>query len=358
MSTPPTFLPGPTESDTTHAAPVLVLRVSANYVVSGSADHFVRIWLKSSGNLVQPPVSSYPEAAIKSVEISEELGVVFGGDGKGNIVAWQLSTGERLFIEPAHSDTVLSLTIDKNTLVSSSRDQCAKIWELVVHDSGLPASLQLRHTLEGHSMAVLAVQVAGSRVYTTSGDKSIRVWDKQSGNLIRTLEGLVSIAQFQIRKGVTGTEQLLGASTDKTVRLYDLETGAELACLTGHTNVVCSAQFLELDRVDVGHLRIVSASYDGSIRVWKVLAEPPFSYTCVEKLSFSSAVVTRRAFPTQTRAYYDPVREQMKKEREAARQAQESIARVLDMQVSGSQVYCCGESAHIINWNLISPRDG
>jgi WD40 repeat protein len=348
MSTPAIFLPTPDSLNGLHTAPVLGLQASANYVVSGSADRTVCIWLKSTSDLALPPLTTGIETAVKSV------GLVIGGDGKGNIVAWRLSDGERLFVQPAHNDTVLSLALDGSTLVSSSRDQCAKIWEVSVPGNAQLVTLELRHTLQGHNMAVLAVKLVDGRVYTTSGDRSTRLWDQQSGHLIRKFEGLMSIAKFQIRKSITGIQQLLGAGTDGTVRLYNLKTGAELACLMGHTNVVCSVQFLGTDSEDSTRVRIASASYDGTIRLWTLLPEPPYSWECVGNISFTDAVILKRTFPTRTMTNDDPERQKKIMEKDLAKQQDLPVCRILNMQVSDGYLYCSGESAHVIAWKLVS----
>jgi WD40 repeat protein len=156
-------------------------------------------------------------------------------------------------------------------------------------------------------MAVLAVQLSNSRIYTSSGDKSVRIWDTHSGKLIHKLEGLTSIARFQVKEDASDAERLIGACTDGTVRLYNTETGAELACLKGHTNVVSSVEFLDPDVADTGHIGVASASYDGTVRLWTILEEPIFSWKCVSEFSFSDVVVTPRPFPRYTTTNKDSV---------------------------------------------------
>jgi WD40 repeat protein len=355
MSAPAAFLPSRDKPDQTHGAPVLALQVSANYVVSSSADSFVRVWLKSSSDLALPPLSSGSEASIKSVEISEELGLVFGGNGRGNIVVWRLSDGERLHVESAHDDTVLSLAIDTSTLVSTSKDQCAKIWELQVMGSAKPARLQLRHTLQGHSMPVLAAQLSNHRIYTTSADKSCRIWDQHSGNLLSTLQGISSAAHFQITEDTAGRKLLVTAGTDGKVRIYDADTGTQRVCLEGHTNVVCSVQLLEPVQTNSEHLRIASASYDGTIRLWTLPQPALASWECVQTFSFSDAVLTPRAFLQPTGDYQDdPIREGKVNRSNETRQGEKHVNRAIDMQVSDGYLYCGGEGAYIVAWCLAS----
>jgi WD40 repeat protein len=148
------------------------LQVSANYIVSSSVDYSVRVWSKRDGVLAFPPLFGHPEATIKAVEISEELGLVFGGDHRGNIVAWRLSDGERLLVHPAHSDIILALALDKTTLASTSRDQSAKVWQIQIKMPEL-CILQLQHNLLGYNQAVLAVQLSGHSIYTSSRNKDL-----------------------------------------------------------------------------------------------------------------------------------------------------------------------------------------
>jgi F-box and WD-40 domain protein 1/11 len=168
-----------------------------------------------------------------TVEVSEELDIVVGGDTRGNITVWRVSDGAQLRTQSAHDDTVLALALDKATLVSASRDQCAKVWNVDLQ----PFSLQLRHTLLGHDKPVLGVQITPSYIYTSSSDHTVRIWSQKSGKHVRSLEPVASIVAFKIRETTAGT-LLLGTCTDSTARLYNVETGAELACLEGHTNIV------------------------------------------------------------------------------------------------------------------------
>ncbi|KAH3973685.1 hypothetical protein HBI81_139880 [Parastagonospora nodorum] len=360
MSVPTSFLPSLDRPNNVHASPVLALRISPNYIVTGSADTFVRVWLKSSGNLALPALSGNPKASFKTVEISEQLGLVFGGDGKGNITAWRLSDGERLLVQASHEDTVLSLTLDKSTLVSTSRDQVAKVWELETTDGLQSAILQLSHTLQGHRMAVLAAKNANNRIYTSSGDRSIRIWGKHSGNLIRKLEGVASITWFQLRNDAAGTEQLVGACTDGTIRIYNTETGAELACLEGHTNVVSSVQLLKEDSAGDRTIYVASASYDGRVRLWKLPAGDLSLGKCATQLSFTDAVVTPLPLPVSLKANNDPVDPARKEEikiRDLEKKGEKFVYRVFVMQVSDGYLYCGGESAHVFAWKLHAELD-
>ncbi len=54
-------------------------------------------------------------------------------------------------------------------------------------------------------------------------------------------------------------------NSDRTVRLWDVDTGECLHVLTGHTNGVTSVGFLSTDNSSP---ILASASFDGTIRLW------------------------------------------------------------------------------------------
>jgi WD40 repeat protein len=331
------YVPRLDDPSPTHSARVLALQVSANYIVSSSVDYSVRVWSKRDRVLALPPLFGHPKATIKAVEISEELGLVFGGDHRGNIVAWRLSDGERLLVHPAHSDIVLALALDKTTLASTSRDQSAKVWQIQIEMPEL-CILQLQHNLLGHNQAVLAVQLSSHSIYTSSGNKDLRIWDRLSGTLLKSLECLASAASFQVRHDATGT-QLIGAYTDGMVRVYDLDKGVEVACLEGHTGPVCSVKLVDagLAGSTSEYPRIASASYDGTIRLWARQQGSQFSWEIVDILSFSDAVIS--PVPTLPQA-------------RSTIQEGKNVYRAADIAVCGHYLYCCGEGSHIVVWHL------
>ena len=58
-------------------------------------------------------------------------------------------------------------------------------------------------------------------------------------------------------------KRLLTSSTDKTLRLWDTDTGKEMRIYKGHTaGVTCVAYFPD-------GKRIASASHDGTVRIWR-----------------------------------------------------------------------------------------
>ena len=80
---------------------------------------------------------------------------------------------------------VLSVAIspDGETIVSGSEDNSLKIWNL---ETG-----ELVRTIEGHSDWVWSVAISpdGETIVSGSYDKSLKIWNLKTGELVRTLEG-------------------------------------------------------------------------------------------------------------------------------------------------------------------------
>jgi WD40 repeat protein/cytidylate kinase len=116
--------------------------------------------------------------------------------------------------------------------------------------------------LEGHIEGVLCVAVSpdGQHIVSGSQDKTVRVWNAQTGDQVAVLEGhskSVSSASFS-----PDTQQIVSGSWDKTVRVWNAQTGDKGAVLEGHGDRVTSASFSPDGQ------QIVSGSHDDTVRVW------------------------------------------------------------------------------------------
>ena len=81
----------------------------------------------------------------------------------------------------------------------------------------------------------------GTRIVTASDDKTARLWDAASGAEIAVLSGHESYV-YSAAFSPDGT-RIVTASWDKTARLWDAASGAEIAVLSGHEDAVHSAAF-------------------------------------------------------------------------------------------------------------------
>src|ERR1700761_904436 len=92
--------------------------------------------------------------------------------------------------------------------------------------------------LTGHTGAVNSVSFSpdGAWLSTASEDKTARVWNAATGELLHTLTGHED-AVFAAPFSPDGS-RIATVSADLTPRLWDARTGAVLRELTGHTGAV------------------------------------------------------------------------------------------------------------------------
>ena len=182
--------------------------------------------------------------------------------------------GELLHILEGHAAGInaIALTPDGTRLVSASDDRTLKVWDLQT------GSLLL--TLEGHTGIVKAVAIApdGSHLISGAWDHTLRVWDLQTGR---------ETQQFQEKTGVVTDIEIapngrkfisaagVSAGTDSSdidrLKLWDLETGAEITSLCGHTGPVDSVTITPDGQYAVsGAGSTVMQPSDETIRIWEL----------------------------------------------------------------------------------------
>jgi guanine nucleotide-binding protein subunit beta-2-like 1 protein len=137
-------------------------------------------------------------------------------------------------------------------------------------------ALILRGTLKGHRNWVTAIATTSENpnmILSASRDKSIIIWtltrdETNYGVPRRSLTGHNHFVQDVV---ISSDGQFaLSASWDKTLRLWDLNTGRTTRRFVGHTNDVLSVSFSADNR------QIVSGSRDKTIKLWNTLGECKF----------------------------------------------------------------------------------
>ncbi|EDR00706.1 uncharacterized protein LACBIDRAFT_395936 [Laccaria bicolor S238N-H82] len=142
--------------------------------------------------------------------------------------------------------------------------------------------------LSGHTSTVCSVTFSpdNRRIASGSNDRTVRIWDAETGKPVgEPFQGhgrIMSVAFSPDGKHV------VSGSVDQTVNIWDVGTGKPMGePLRGHTDSVCSVAF------SPDSTRIASGSLDQAIRIWdattwNLLGEPFRGHTKgVRSLAFS-----------------------------------------------------------------------
>jgi WD40 repeat protein len=118
------------------------------------------------------------------------------------------------------------------------------------------------NTLEAHNDSVISVVYSpdGKQLASASSDSTIKIWDISTGQTLNTLSGhrhiVTSVAYSPDGKNLAST------SSDRTIKIWDISTGQTLKTLTGHSSEVNSVVYSPDGK------QLASASWDRTIRIW------------------------------------------------------------------------------------------
>lgn len=163
-----------------------------------------------------------------------------------------------------HGGWVTALTVspeNPNTLLSSSRDNSVLVWELTRHeeDYGFPVRALTGHS---HFVSDVTISVDGQFALTSSWDRTLKLWEIESGNALRTFSShtkdVMSVAFSPDNR------QIVSCGRDRSIKLWNTlgECKYTLAPRS-HTNWVSCVRFSPSD-----NKVIVSAGWDGLVKVW------------------------------------------------------------------------------------------
>ncbi len=157
---------------------------------------------------------------------------------------------------------------DSKVLATASADKTVKLWDV---ETG-----KVTATLTGHTDCVCAVAFArdGKTLASGSFDKTAIIWDVEKQRARHTLtghRGAVQTVAFS-----PDCQTVATGSIDATIRLWDVAKGTHQATITGHKTWVNALVYSKDGKY------LVSGSSDGTVRLW----DPA---THEEKLSFDFA---------------------------------------------------------------------
>ncbi|MDX9723911.1 MAG: protein kinase [Myxococcota bacterium] len=217
----------------------------------------VRVWSVSEQAIVLQRWLAFPEGRVRVVELSADGRLVVAA---GQVLQLCTASGELLRRFEGHEREVMAVSMDREgrLLASVSRDRTARVWDL---GSG---ELLRTESLSVLDPQAIALSPDGSRLAVADGARLMLMRLDESGSkVIDVHTDAIEVLRFS----EDGTLLLSGA-LDHSARLFN-HRGDEIARFVGHDEGVWDARFVE--GVAAGEwARLVVTAGDTSLRFWSV----------------------------------------------------------------------------------------
>jgi len=268
-------------------------------IVTASRDQTIRLWDAKDGKLLAKMTGH--KGCVNDARFSPDGSRIASVSSDHTLRIWDGLTGESLGVLHGHSGELTSVSYLGSEIVSHGLDGTIRYWN--------PDSIERDNRLKGHKSFVygVAMHPDGKQVASASWDGTVRIWEYSTGRELKVFshgegtivtalaynpEGrlLVSLCRqkgahlwdtetgellhrWEIKPEVwrdpkiafsPNGELIATATPDRIVRIFNVKTKAEVAALSGHSDVVRDLAFTP----DGCHLVTSGDCDDPTIRVW------------------------------------------------------------------------------------------
>ena len=251
-----------------HTAPVwcVCLSPDGHLVCTAADDATLRVWRRTPGVIDDVCVTSPATRWVYGYNPGRRAGVCVTSDSRKlvfsyfdhSLQVWDIFSDERPVSILGHSDLICRIIpLPCNRVVSASYDGSLMLWRL-------DAEVIYEAHMRGHSGAVRTCEVTPDHrfVVSASSDRTIRIWDLSDGSLLRTLTGhsaavnLLSICpRGDLLVSVADDSEIIVWSISRGQSLCRLQADTQLtSCHTTDTHIVAGD---EIGRVHLLRLREV-----------------------------------------------------------------------------------------------------
>ncbi|KAF9532902.1 WD40-repeat-containing domain protein [Crepidotus variabilis] len=194
---------------------------------TGSRDKTIREWNLETG-MVERIFSGVHTGSVLS--LCADGGYLASAGSDRQVGVWRLDTAELVKTICDHEDSVLCVRFNSTILVSCSKDRTVRTYFF--------PSLKSQFVMCAHRAAVNAVSISESHIVSASGDRSVKLWDANTGRLLRTFDAhhTRGIAAIDFSPPV-----ILSGSSDTHVRIFDMTTLRGWSTCLEHANVHTSS---------------------------------------------------------------------------------------------------------------------
>jgi len=236
-----------------HTAHILAVAVTPDekFAISAAFDDTMRVWDIASGRELLR--FEFP-AAIKSIAVLPNGRTVLVGSNDHLLRLCDIISGQIIRSLAGHTENVQAVALlpDGHRAISGASDSTMRLWDL------RSATEIKRFAHPGDTVWSVAVHPDGRRAVSLAGGIA-RLWDLNSGEVLNEFQ-----AGHHHAVAIKNQHLLLTGGSGSAIFLWDLESGVQLRRFEGHVDGVRDLAVLSDGR------RMLSASDDGSIRLWEI----------------------------------------------------------------------------------------
>ena len=230
-------------------------------VSSSSENNIITLWNVESGQIESTLLGD--GRYTNSIAITPDDKILISGSVDHIISLWDLEKEKKLTILNGHTSiiTAVAISLDSKTLVSASLDNTIRVMNLVT----------------GETLNVLKVDsntdsinsiffFPNGKVIVSAMEKSVRLWNIETGDQIGKLKGdftkVTSVSVSPNGKLIALVSLNENIINDNIIQVWDVDNNILKYSLRGHTDFISNIIFTPNNKF------IASSSYDNSIRIW------------------------------------------------------------------------------------------
>ncbi|MEI6179230.1 MAG: WD40 repeat domain-containing protein [Chloroflexales bacterium] len=241
----------------------------------------LNIWDLATGQRLHTLKS--PLSGITAEALSPDGRRAVVGLNNGTLLVWDLTTRAAASTLTGHGSSISHVRFhpDGVCIISLANNGTIKLW----NDTAWATRVKLRlqriaqrvigptaaiRSFTGHEGWVNAVAITpnGQQVVSASDDQTLKVWNLATGELLRTLRGHTGWVRAVAL--TPNGRWIISGAFDRTLKVWDLASGTLLRTLTGHTHKIGTLALTRDGRY------VLSGSFDHTLRMWQLSAPNAF----------------------------------------------------------------------------------
>ncbi len=214
---------------------------NGRFALSASQDMTIRLWDLVTRSCIW--IGRGHEDLVLALAVSSDGRLLVSGSQDMTIRTWNSATGKSQWIGRGHTDRVTAVAVTPNGrfIISGSRDKTLRLWSV--------ASGKTIWVTEKHASAVTAVIISPDGRYVLSGhdEENLYLWDITTGKRVERKYYGASLEQLGFVTGSTTSlaisadgQFVVSGNRDTSVRLWNFQSGEIIRAYTGHERAVTS----------------------------------------------------------------------------------------------------------------------